>query len=92
MGKWDLNDLDDRFKEIVKAGKKLVDLLPQDQQDAIHEAERNLREKRDEYVNEAIDWLLDAIIPDSYQGLVKAILTIVLRKVLLDKFAIEVKP
>ena len=86
MSKWDLNDLDDRFKEVIGAGKQLVDLLPQDQQDAIHEAERNLRDKRDVYVNKAIDWLVDAIVPESYEGLVKSILVIILRKVLWDKF------
>ena len=90
MSKWDLNDLDDRLKEAIGAGKKLVDALPQEQQDMIHAAERQLRDKRDAVLAKIVDWLLDAIIPENYQGLAKAILAVILRKVLTDKLLSEV--
>ena len=80
------DEIEHGVKDALEGAEKLVDKLPQDGQDVIHNAERDLKGKRDEISALVIDWLVERITPKSFNDIVRPIVIAVLRGLATKRF------
>ena len=85
IGKALVEAVKDGIRNARNGAEDFVDKLPQDLQDVIHEAERELRDKRDEFAAEGIELMVALYIPKGYAGFTRALAEWALRRILTDR-------